>query len=119
MITVYSILGTQIQANTYEAGNLKLTSLTPEKAKANLTNSECAEVPVALPPGVLKHLSLADAPEDLLIEIGLLKGEPNHWRGRLHVDQAGKETVTKEILRGSREETLIVPMTGKNIRAAM
>lgn len=30
-----------------------------------------------------------------------------------------KETVTKEILRGSREETLVVPMTGKSIRAAM
>ena len=30
-----------------------------------------------------------------------------------------KETVTKEMLRGSREETLIVPITGKNIRAAM
>jgi hypothetical protein len=74
MITVSSILGTQIQANIYEAGSLKLTSMTPETAKAILTNSEGAEVPVALPPGVFKHLSLADAPEDPLIEIGLLKG---------------------------------------------
>ena len=30
-----------------------------------------------------------------------------------------KDTVTKEMLRGSREETLIVPITGKHIRAAV
>ncbi|MBE9049195.1 hypothetical protein IQ243_02015 [Nostocales cyanobacterium LEGE 11386] len=30
-----------------------------------------------------------------------------------------KDTVTKEMLRGSREHTLVVPMTGKDIRAAV
>jgi hypothetical protein len=29
------------------------------------------------------------------------------------------ETVTKEMLRGSREEILIIPLTGKNLRSAV
>ena len=29
------------------------------------------------------------------------------------------ETVTKELLRGSREDTLVVPMTGAELRAAI
>ena len=59
--------------------------MTPEEAKAILAKSEGTDESAILPPIVLKHLSAADIPEGIFIEIGAPKDGIIHleWSGRL------------------------------------
>jgi hypothetical protein len=45
-------------------------SMKAELARALLIESRGAEDPVMLPPNVLKHITLAEVPEDTTIQVG-------------------------------------------------
>ena len=59
--------------------------MTPEQAKEILALEAGSEDPIFLPPGVLKHISIADVPEETPIEVGVLKDGAYHieWSGSL------------------------------------
>src|SRR5208282_2008509 len=53
-------------------------SMTPELAKEILASEAGSEDPILLPPGVFKHISIADVPEQTPIEVGVLKDGVHH-----------------------------------------
>jgi len=59
--------------------------MTPELAKEILASEAGSEDPILLPPGVFKHISIADVPEQTPIEVGVLKDGVHHieWSGSL------------------------------------
>lgn len=59
--------------------------MTPDQAKTLLSDAAGDESPVCLPLGVLKHIVLADLPEDTSIQVGVEKDNVIHleWEGYL------------------------------------
>jgi hypothetical protein len=62
--------------------------MTPDEAKQLLNAAAGDEYPVCLPPGVLKHIAIADVPVDTSIEVGVLMDGGIHleWEGYLRND---------------------------------
>ena len=64
--------------------------MTPEEAKALVTNSVDGSHPVFLPPSVLKELTVDDLPENSSIQVGKLKDGVHHieWEGSIYAKNA-------------------------------
>lgn len=62
--------------------------MTPEEAKQLLSASAGDEEPVCLPASVLKHVAVDDVPDDISIQVGVVKDNVLHleWEGYLRND---------------------------------